>query len=68
MSLGVLGLCGLLTQGTGFFPALPWYHPLFGVPSSDLGWSRQSEPWHMCGNTQEGIGASSPAPSAVPES
>lgn len=70
MGLGTLGLCGLLTQGTGCrvcSPTLPWHHPFFGVLSSDLGWSRQAKPWHVHGNPHEGLGASSPAPSAAPE-
>lgn len=70
MGLGTLGLCGLLTQGTGYrvcSPTLPWHHPFFGVLSSDLGWSRQAKPWHVHGNPHEGLGASSPAPSAATE-
>lgn len=52
MGLGTLGLCGLWTQGTECrvrSPTLPWHHPFFRVPSSDLGWSRQAEPWHVHG-------------------
>lgn len=65
---GPLGLCGPLPQGTECrvcSPPLPQHLPCFGVPGSDLGWSRAMV--HVQQPSQEGLGASSPAPSALAE-